>query len=299
MKLKIYVIKKKQLIWAAIIIALILIAAIVIATRGTNDTINNIGLQHTIKDDLNNDGKIDNILINVDKDTNEYRVSIAMSDGKGYVLEADKSLKTLGYYSPEWPMHVTVDDIDGDKLKEIVIQSSDKKGPMIGIYKLNEDKFEKMASGRYQVYGLVKHPAASNNMVVLGSMNKTGMQYNLFIAKSGKLTPVLSTLNNMSLGRDTLASFVNFVEKKEVETFNQIMDNKLTSSVQNGSFNDAKISEIKYNKNGMPSEITYVVRTNVASNNSNESLVYKLTMSLSKVEDKLPKYTITDLNIIK
>lgn len=299
MKLKIYVIKKKQLIWAAIIIALILIAAIVIATRGTNETINNIGLQHTIKDDLNNDGKIDNILINVDKNTNEYNVSIAMSDGKGYVLEADKSIKTLGYYSPEWPMHVTVDDIDNDKIKEIVLQSSDKTGPLMIIYKFNEDKFEKMASGRYQVYGLVKHPAASNNMVVLGSMNKTGMQYNLFIAKSGKLTPVLSTLNNMSLGRDTLASFVNFIEKKEVETFNQIMDNKLTSSVQNGSFNDAKISEIKYNKNGMPSEITYVVRTNVTSNNSNEALVYKLTMSLNKVEDKLPKYTITDLNIIK
>ncbi|CDF57776.1 FG-GAP repeat domain-containing protein [Thermobrachium celere] len=300
MKLRIYVIKKKHLIWAAIILAIIIIAAVIIATRrSTNETLNHIGSQYTIKDDINNDGKIDSIVINVDEKTKEYNLSVAMSDGKGYIIEADKTIKTLGYYSPDWPMHVTVDDIDKDKVKEIIIQSKDKTGPILSIFRFNNDKFEKMASGRYQVYGLIKHPASSNNFVVLGSRNNSSMNFNLFIAKEGKLTPVLSTLNNLSLGKDTIASFIEYVEKKEVEAFNQIIDNKLTSTIQNGNFEDAKITDIKYNKDGMPTDITYLVRTSVQSNSGNEALVYKVQMSLSKVEDKLPKYTITDLNIIK
>ncbi|MBZ4664028.1 MAG: repeat-containing protein [Caloramator sp.] len=299
MNLRIYVIKRKHLIWAAIILAVIIIAAIIIASRGTNETINNIGSQYTIKDDINNDGKIDSIIINVDKKTNEYGVSIAMSDGKGYIIEADKTIKTLGYYSEDWPMHITVDDIDNDKIKEIVIQSKDKTGSILGMYKFNNDKFEKMASGRYSIYGLIKHPASSNNFVLLGTRNNNGMNYNLFIAKEGKLTPVLSTLNNLTLGKDTIASFIEYVEKKEVEAFNQIIDNKLTSTIQSGNFEDAKLSEVKYNKDGMPTEITYLVRTSVQSKSGNEALVYKVRLSLSKVEEKVPKYTITDLNIVK
>lgn len=299
MKLKIYVIKRKQLIWAAVIIVAVIIAAIIVATRGTNETINNIGLNYTIKDDIDNDGKIDSIIIDVDSMTNEYSASVAMSDGRGYIIEADKSLQTLGYYSPDWPMYVNTDDIDGDGIKEVIMQSKDKKGAIMTIYKYTGEKFEKMASGRYQVYGLIKHPASSNNMLLLGSKNSSGMQYNLFIAKSGRLTPVLTTLNNLTLGKDTMASFIDYVEEKEVAAFNQIMENKLTSSIKSGSFADAKISEIKYNKDGIPSEITYLVRTSTNSTENNESLVYRLKMSLSKVEDKSPKYVITDLNIVK
>jgi hypothetical protein len=295
----VYIIKKQQLIWAAIILAILIISAIVVISLRSKQTISIINTTNTIKADIDGNGKIDDsVVFKADEVTGEYSVEVITRDGNGYTLEADPVIKTLGYYTSWWPANVFVDDINSDGASEIVIQSSDKNGPILHIFRYNGEKIERLASGRYSFFGTFKAPTEKREIVVLGSNKNNRINLTYLQTKSGKLLPYVAPTALM-LGKDTMSSFITYMEKEEVEAASINMENKLVSKLSKGKFLDCSMTDIKYTKYNIPSECTYIVRTGVGAQDSLSTEVYKVRMTLMKYDDKNPEYRITNVDKIE
>jgi hypothetical protein len=296
MKLKVYIIKKQQLIWAAVILAIIMIAAILVITLRTKQTISTIGSTRTIKADITNDGKMDSIVVSSDEKTGKYSVDVVASDGHGYALEPDPVIKTLGYNASWWPLNVSVKDINNDKSPEVILQSADGNGPILHIYRFANGKMERLASGRYSIFGTLKNSENKTGIIVLGSKKGNAINFTYLTTKSGKLVPHV-TPTSMTLGKDTLSSLVSYIEKKDVEAANVNMESKLAPTISKGDFLDATLVDVKFKKYDIPVECIYNIRTNTDSGDK-ELVSYRVKLSLTKYDTKKPEYRITDVDIV-
>lgn len=298
MKLKVYILKKQQLIWAAIILAILIISAIVIISLRAKQTISILNSENTIHADIDGNGKTDDaVIFKADESTGEYSVDIITNDGQGYTLEADPVIKTLGYYTSWWPVNVFVDDINRDGSAEIVLQSSDKSGPILHIFRYNQEKIERLASGRYSFFGTLKPPTEKNDIIVLGSKKNNGISLTYLQTKGGKLLPYVAP-TSLILGKDTFASLLNFMEKEDVEAASINMENKLASKLPKGEFLDCSLADIKYTKYNIPSECTYILRAGIGYEESKVAEFFKVKMTLMKYDEVSPEYRITHVDKI-
>lgn len=298
MKLKVYIIKKQQLIWAAIILAILIISAVVIISLRSKQTISILNSKNTIQADIDGNGKTDDsVVFKVDEITGEYSVEVITSDGSGYALEADPVIKTLGYYTSYWPVSVVVNDINRDGHSEIVLQSSDKSGSILHIFRYTPEKIERLASGRYSIFGTIKPPTEKNDIIVLGSRKNNGISLTYLQTKGGKLLPYVAP-TSLVLGKDTFASMLNYIEKDDVEAASINMENKLVSKLPRGEFLDCSLTDIKYSKYNIPSECTYILRAKTVLEDSEIAEHYKVRLSLMKYDETSPEYRITHVDKI-
>lgn len=298
MKLKVYILKKQQLIWAAIILAILIISAIVIISLRSKQTISILNSENTIQADIDGNGRTDDsVVFKADESTGEYSVEIITSDGSGYTLEADPVIKTLGYYTSWWPVSILVNDINRDGSAEIVLQSSDKNGPILHIFRYNSEKIERLASGRYSFFGTLKPPTEKNDIIVLGSKRTNGISLTYLQTKGGKLLPYVAS-TSLILGKDTFASMLNFMEKEDVEAASINMEENLISKLPKGEFLDCSLTDIKYTKYNIPSECTYILRAGIGSDTSKTAESYKVKMTLMKFDEASPEYRITRVDKI-
>jgi hypothetical protein len=101
------------------------------------------------------------------------------------------------------------------------------------------------------------------------------------------------------LGRDTLSSFLSFVEKRDVEAINVNMDNKYSERIIKGTFLDCSLYEAKYTKYDVPSECVYILRTCASNNEEKLPVVYKVKMMLTKYDSKTPEYRINSVEVLE
>ncbi|EYE88161.1 hypothetical protein Q428_09335 [Fervidicella metallireducens AeB] len=298
MKLKVYIVKKQQLIWAAIVLLIIIVSAILIISIKAQQTISNVTPAKTYHVDLDNDGKSDSIILNTDSDTGKYSVTIMSPDGIAHSLEADPAIKTLGYFSKDWPIKITLEDINNDGTSEVILQSSDQQGPILHIFKYANGETERIASGRYSFYGTFKSPVDKSNILMLGSKNNSEIKYTYLSTKFGKLYPYMAP-SSLNLGKTVISNIVSYIEKMDVETSSMDAENKHVSKLSKGSFLDCLLTSAKYYGHEIPSECSYIMRTKSISNNNENLVTYKITLKLSKYDTKKPEYKITSINIIK
>jgi hypothetical protein len=296
MKFKVYIIKKQQLIWAAIVLAIILLAAVLMITLRTRQTIDTIGPAHAIKTDVNGDGKMDSIVVKSDEKTEKYSVDVVASDGNGYALEPDPVIKSLGYNVSWWPMYVDAKDLDKDGDSEVILQSADGNGPILHIFKYNNGKMERMASGRYSIFGTLKNPEHNDGIIVLGYKKDDNVNLTYLTHSSGRLVPYKPEAS-FNLGKSTFASLVSYIDKKDVEAANVNMESKFASTVAKGSYLDATLVSAKYKKYDIPVECVYQIRTNSGESNDKNIVSYKVKMSLTKYDVENPDYKITNIDI--
>lgn len=297
MKFKVYIIKKQQLIWAAVVLAIILLSAILMITLRTRQTIDTMASAHTLKADINGDGKMDAIVVRSDDKTEKYSVDVVASDGNGYALEADPVIKSLGYNVSWWPMYVDAKDLDKDGASEVILQSADGNGPILHIFKYNNGKIERMASGRYSIFGTIKSPKDDSGIIVLGYKKGDDVNLTYLTNSSGRLTPHKADVS-FNLASNTLSSFVSYIDKKDVEAANVNMESKFASTVSKGSFLDAALVSAKYKKYDIPVECIYQVRTNSGESNDKNIITYKVKMTLTEYNDTNPDYKITNIDIV-
>lgn len=299
MKLKVLVLKKKQLIWAGIIFLLIVISAILLIRLGSRETVNTNSSTMTFSDiDIDNDGKPDSIVIKPDDKTMEYNVDIITSNGETLLLESDPSIKTLGYYSEHWPINVVVKDLNKDGIKELVIQSSDEKGPILHIFKYSNEKMERISSGRYSFFGTIKMPKDKENIIMLGAKRDDTLTLSYLQSKNGKFYPYTPT-TSLTMGKDALNDLITFIEKKEVEAFNVNIDSKMASVLSKGIFLDGIIEDVKFSSKNIPTECIYTLRTASRNEETLTPITYKLKLSLTKYDNTNPEYRVSNIQVAK
>lgn len=296
MKLKIYVIKKQYLITAIALIVVAIIAIIVFLSIQSIRVFNDFDSTKTFQEDINNDGRKDTIVLNADQNTAEYTMQVISNDGTGYSIEADPVIKTLGYYNKNWPLNLLTTDIDNDGSSEIVVQASDEKGAILHIYKYKNGSIERLASGRYSIFGTLKNPNNNSKLVLLGNINTNKISLSYLTFKDGSLVPAIVP-KSFSLGKNSLSNFVSSMEKKEIETSSMNIDSQYSKDLKKGVFLDCNLIDAKYFKNyDIPSECTYVLRAK-SNNLEGEKLVkYKLELDLTKYDPSTPVYKIMNID---
>lgn len=295
MKLKIYILKKKQLIWAALVIAIIIVSAIIVISIRATQTINFLSLPNSFKADINNDGKVDTVLAKLDEATHQYTISVVCSDETGYNLEPDPVIKSFG--DSKTPINITFKDINGDGKEEIFIQSSDEHGPILSVYKYTMNKIDRIASGRYSMYGLIKNSNDNSNMLVLLSNQNEKIKLTYLNSSSDNLIPCISNAN-MNLGASTISSVINYIEQRDVEAINLDISTDIKSKLQKGTLMDGIISDVAVNSNELPSQCTYIIRTSSDDSNNPAYSKYKISLALNNNSLSDQSYTIEDITKI-
>jgi hypothetical protein len=294
MKLKIYILKKKQLIWTAVILTLLIVSAILIISIRTTQTINFLTLPNSFKADINNDGKIDTVIAKIDDATKKYSINVICSDDNGYILEPDPVIKCFGNSDGKVPINITFKDINNDGKEEIFIQSSDDRGPILHIFKYGLNGIERIASGRYSMYGVVNNPTSNETMLVLLSDQNNKIKLTYFNSDADTLTPCSSKFS-LNLGANVISSVVNFIEKKDVETVSLNIDKKMESKLVKGTLIDGIISDVKFVNYDYPSQCTYTLRTSTMDNSKPVFTDYKILLSLNDNSSTNPSYSISDI----
>lgn len=299
MKLKVLVLKKQQLIWAIVIVAVIIASILLIISIRNNDRPSTVSSQNKYTADLNNDGTDDSIVLYTDDETGEYRVSIVLSNGKTLTLEPDPTIKSLGYYKEWWSMSVSVKDVNKDNVEEVILQSSDDSGPILHIfsYDTSTDTMKRLTSGRYSMYGTVEEPSTDRPVLVLGYKIGEEMKLTYLDTSGGRLSPYNSS-SSLTLGKDAIESVFALVENKDVEASTINIDSKYASKLSKGEYLDCCLYEARYTKYEVPSECTYIMRTAVTYNEFKDCMMYKIKMSLDSYENKVPVYRISSVSVL-
>lgn len=298
MKLKIYVIKKQQLIWAVIILAILILCTILLINNRTKQTMNFLTAKNTYKADITNDGKVDTVVVNADNKTGQYTVNIVSSNGKGYILEPDSTIKSFGVNKKWWPLQISFKDVNDDGNLEVILQGSDKNGSILHVFQYQSGKMVKTASGRYSICGTIKNPDDNSTLFVLGSNRNSKINYTYLSTVNGCFTPYFAK-QSLNLGKDTLSSLVSFIETKDVAACNMNQNSKFISKISKGNFLDAKLLSSKYTKYDIPDECTYLIRTSVQDGTLKHLSQYKIKLTLATYENTTPVYKIKDVDLLK
>lgn len=297
MKFKVYIVKKQQLIWAAVILIIAILLAIVLVKLKSRQTFCIMDSPKTYHIDVDGDGKNDSIVVNIDSIGTGYTVDVITGEGKGYALEPDPVIKTLGNNTKWWPLNILAEDVNGDGISDIVLQSGDEKGPILHIYKCSLEGIERIASGRYSIFGSLKHPSENSRIVVLGNKTEEKIHFTFLQGKSGSLSPYTST--PLAMGKETLSSLITFIEKEDVETSTVNAEGKYVSRISKGQFLDGSFTEVKFTKYDIPTELTYILRTSTIIDEEQIGEFYKIKMLLTKYDESSPEYKITNISKLK
>jgi hypothetical protein len=293
------VLKKQQLIWAIVIVAVIIASILLFISIRNNDSSSTASSQNKYSADLNNDGKDDSIVLYTDEETDKYTVNIVISNGKGFTLEPDPTIKSLGYCKEWWSMSVSVKDVNKDNVEEVILQSADETGPILHIFRYdsNTNTMKRLTSGRYSMYGTMEEPSIEHPVIVLGYKLGEEMKFTYLDASGGKLSPYTSSAA-LTLGKDAISSVLTLVENKDVEASTINIDSKCANKLVKGEYLDCSLYDAKYTKFEVPSECTYIMRTAVTYNELKECMVYKIKMTLESYENKVPVYRISSVSVL-
>lgn len=291
MKLKIYVLKKRQLIWTAVVLAIVIISIILFISIRATHTISFLNLPNSYKADINNDGKIDTVVTKVDDKTKLYSVSVICSDDTNYNLEPDPVIKSFGNTKGKAPINITFKDVNRDGKEEIFVQASDEHGPIINIFKYTSKNIERIASGRYSMYGIINDPYRENNVLVLTAQHNNIINPTYLEANNEKLSPCKYD-ETMNLGVGTITDVINLIQEKDVATGNFNIANSFKAELLRGTLLDGIINNVKFSTDNIPVECTYLLRT--VSNDTGKKLYtnYKITLALKNSDDSSPTYEI-------
>lgn len=289
MKLKVYILKKKQVIIAIVTLFLLLISLIILISFKSKETIKNVNPVQTVHADVDGDKKIDTLYIST-KNDGSYHVDVRTKKGEGFTLEPDPLLKTLGYNNKSWPMYIDCKDINGDSSQEIIIQGSLNNEPILHVFTYNKEskKIEKVLSGNYNVFGSATLNGSPVFMLGKYSNSKINFSY-----KSLKNTDL--DINYINLGNETLSSLASYITEESIEVINT--NSSLLSSIKKGNFLDAILVDVKY-QNSIPYECTYQVRV-CSYNEINKTDLYEVKMKAFSYKDNSIQYNINSLKQIK
>lgn len=310
MKLRIIFLRKKQIISIFLILIFLLVLFIFSYSKRSDSTFSTIGKNKTLKYDVTGDGVKDSININ----TNQGKYSIEVISGdKKIELTPSSKLKTLGVYSREWPMRLTLHDISRNRIPEIIVQASDNNKAIQHIFLFQAGQFKDIFSNSNNILGIIDCQNNRTPKVISAKYSNYGFDFSNYILIGGELQKYTCSIAEDYMGKSTTLKLINYIQalpRGEIYKPNDIFDpglkggelaiiGKMAAENSIYTFQDAFFEDIKYDKDGETIEVSWVLNFKGININTNEVKNYTLNVLMKKIalDEVNYKYKIYYINL--
>lgn len=295
MKFRVIFLKKKYIYFLILALVLFILLIILMISKKPSPTFSNISDDKTIKADFNGDGKDE--LMSVKRDGDKYSIEVKTKD-KSYAIKTDKNAPPIGSHSPYWPMRVTLMDVSRDKIPEIFIQSSNNENSVQHFFIWNDGKFENIFSNSNNILGFIDCKNNKTPKVISGKLQNDNILLSNYMFLNYKFKNYNYDSNNIFMGKDTVCTFVKFIQglphsqaympkdifSPDIVTSGLSAVNKLASENNTYVFQDGLFVENKCNQDGDVSEILWTLNFRGTSN-TDSSIVKNYTLNLLLTPD--------------
>ncbi|OFI06101.1 hypothetical protein CLOACE_12440 [Clostridium acetireducens DSM 10703] len=311
MKFKSIFIKKNQ-IYLIIAFFIVVISFIIFKKFNISTaTLNIISDNKIIKTDFTGDGIEDVLYIKTCK--NKYHLQVN-SKNKSLYIEPNINIGTLGQYCSYWPMKITLLDIDRNTIPEIFIQSSYNNKALQHIFFWNGTKFQELFFSSNNILGFVDSKNNKTPKVISGSINSNYIVFSNYIFNN-KFENFYHKHTNSYMGKDSIFSLIKYIESLQ-NNKNNIPSNifypgltiknfyaleKLIEEENVYNFQDALFRDTKWNKDGSPIEIKWILNFKVTpkkieSNNKIKNMYLNVLLKPHKDSYNNTYFKITSIN---
>lgn len=311
MNFRVIFLKKKHIYFIIFILIIFISLIILLVSKNSTATFNNISDDKVLKADFNGDGKEEELYIK--KTGNKYILELKYKD-KFYPIETGNNSLPIGFYSPYWPMRVTLIDISRDKIPEIFVQASNKDIPIQNVFFWNNEKFENTFSNSNNILGFIDCKNNKTPKVISGRLQDNNIWMSNYIFLNYKFKNYNYETTNTFMGKDTIFTLISFIqslpqneEYKPKDIFSSNISSKSLSIIgklagDNNTyvFQDGIFMENKCDSNGDASEIIWTLNFRGISNRD-KSLIKNYTLNVTLIPDKNSKernyFKIISLNL--
>lgn len=313
MKFRVIFLKKKHIYYIILSILLVVLSVVLLFTKKTSETFNAlVNKNKLIQADLTGDGKKDMLYIKTEKD--KYYMEVNTGE-KSFYLEPDKKLPTAGIYDEFNPLKITLMDITRDKIPEIFIQSNQKNTALQHVFLWNGSKFNDIFCGSNNIIGFSDISTNRTPKFLSGKMSSTKIELSsyMFMYDKGKLENIPFNYNDNFLGRDSIFSFIKYIEALPGSEANKPSNifypglngqdlsviGRLAGEQNCYTFQNCIFKDNKSDKNGVISEVLWTLNFKAVSNISVGKIKnYTLNVSL-RPEGKLEEANYFKISSIK
>lgn len=277
MKLKIFVFKRKQLYFTGILLAVIVIAVVFLLSIKTGSTFSMLATQDSYKADMNNDGKIDTVVVNKDDAKEDYILSVVCSNNREYELTPDPVIHSFGSSKMEEPLKISFRDVVGDKGEELFVQGNDLKGPILNVFSFANDQIMRIASGRYSFFGVIRKTDGDGNQLILGTRNGTSLKFT-YLDSDGSRLLASNTNRDSELGADLLGSVIGYIEQTDITSLYSNDHHSILSKLERGKVLDLTLDKASYDSSYRPIQLSYRIRVASQTDNPVDVKSYRIDL---------------------
>lgn len=298
---------KNNLIKLSCFITIILISFILIFTFKDNSTksvINENTIKESVKSDLNGDGKEDCLYIELGNE-NKYILNATINE-KSYELTPNKTINSLGNFSPSRPITLNLLDLDRNNIPEIIVQSSEENSSIQHLFKWTGNEFEDIFYSTNNILGIVDSNNGKTPKILSFSLgdSKENIQKYMLLNKKFKnisydtveptgLYSIISFIDIISLNYEISELpniFATYIPKEDLS---QIW--RLEKESYYYDFQDAFFRDIDWNNNGEVTNSSWILNFNkIPKENPNNKSQVKFTIQLEKINDT---FLINSINL--
>ncbi|MBA5851249.1 VCBS repeat-containing protein [Clostridium sp. cel8] len=299
MKLKVIFIKKKHLYYIILFMIFILITLFLIYRNFfyiTSSTFSNILEDKTLTADFNGDGIYDKLYVK--QTDNKYLIKVKIKD-KVYDFINNDNGNLISNYYPYWPLRINIMDVSRDRIPEIFIQGSLGKNSLQRFFVFDGYKFKNIFSSSNNILGFIDCTNNRTPKIITGRFQGENMMLTNYIFLNNKLKNYNLEENKTFMGKDTICSFINFIEKlpsskpyipnkifsSNLSNDDMYLIDKLANENNTYVFQDGMFVEKKSDRKGNTSELSWVLNFKGVSN-SDSSIIKNYTINLILVSNK-------------
>lgn len=295
MKLRVIFLKKKHIYYIFLSVLIVVLFIVLLFTKKTTTTFNTfVNNNKVLQADLTGDGKKDVLYIKTEKD--KYYMEVNTGE-KSFYLEPDKKLPTTGIYDEFNPLKITLIDITRDKTPEIFIQSNQKDTALQHVFFWNGSKFNDIFCSSNNIFGFYDSSNNKTPKFLSGKMTSSKIELlsYMYMYDKGKLENIVFNYNDNFLGRDTIFSFIKYIEalpESEARSPGNIfypglsgqdlsVIGRLAGEQNSYLFQNCVFKDSKSDKNGIITNVLWTLNFKAASNiNKDKIKNYSLNVIL-------------------
>ncbi|MGH4140645.1 hypothetical protein [Clostridium sp.] len=324
MKLQVLFLKKKNIYYTLVIIAItILLSSLLFPRKDSISTFNIVNENKIMQADLTGDGTKDILYIKTNSD--KYYIQINSKD-KSYYLEPSKKINTVGNYYVQWPMRLTLMDISRNNVPEIFTQASVEDTTSVGatsstvnrsvqhVFLWNHEKFDDIFCSTNNILGFIDSKNNKTPKFLSGNINDGKINFVSYILIKDSLKSFDYTYTDNYMGKNTIAGFINLMTSFPLAELN--ISKKLFTDKLNGNdisllsdlsnkklyfnFQDAVFKDYAWDKNGNASDILWTLNfkgTNVNSPKDTKNCTIELILKLLPNGDNTSIFKISSISI--